>query len=115
MRGWMTAVTLFLFDLFSDTELKTIREKLIFNKLRPYIPGGIIALFFLVIHYIAKGWVGYHSGSPWAPTFQRVDISGFLYNIGIYIWRLFDFGRVIWYILLLLYANGLDMVSLAIS
>lgn len=44
-----------------------------------------------------KGWIGFHENSPWAELFESVGIKGILFNTGILIWRILDFGRVgIW-------------------
>ena len=50
-------------------------------------------MFFLVAHYLAKEWIGYHSASPWAPSFAKVDFTGMLKNGLIITWRLLDYGR----------------------
>ncbi|MGB3619244.1 MAG: hypothetical protein WBA12_14085 [Catalinimonas sp.] len=60
----------------------------------PYAMGALPAVLFLVYHYVAKGWVGYHADSPWAPSFERVGAAGVVRNVGLVGWRLLDFGRV---------------------
>jgi hypothetical protein len=43
---------------------------------------------------VEKGWIGFHEDSPWAKSFERVDhFNDFLFNIGLYAWRILDFGR----------------------
>lgn len=63
------------------------------KSLVPYIPGVLVFLLFNIWHFNEKGWIGYHADSPWAPHFERVDLSGFLKNILILGWRMIDFGR----------------------
>lgn len=92
MRGMMTGVALFLCQLFW-LEKKNLRNFL--KILSPYLPGGFIGLAFLLYHYLAVGWIGYHSESPWALSFQKVDFQGAVKNMAIIIWRLLDFGRII--------------------
>ena len=107
MRGWMVAASLFIFEVFnSQKELSGSNGAsgyLLFylkkgiQKLPPYLPGGLLALSFLLYHYKQTGWIGYHADSPWAPSFERVDFKGLLYNIAVLGWRFLDFGRVfIW-------------------
>lgn len=95
MRGMMTAFAILLVDLF--LEKKSVYKNLIsvlLKKSMAYLPALLIFLTFFVYHYEAKGWVGYHKDSPWASAFERVNLRGFIYNIGILGWRLIDFGRV---------------------
>jgi hypothetical protein len=66
-----------------------------------YLPAIILTLVFLVWHYIKTGWIGYHTGMPWYPLFEKVDFMGALYNVGILCWRLIDFGRLfVWIVAL---------------
>ncbi len=95
MRGMMAAFAILLLDVFF--EKRTYYKQLfpaLFKKSLAYLPAVIIFASFFIHHYEAKGWVGYHTDSPWAPAFERVDLKGFIYNIGILGWRLLDFGRV---------------------
>jgi hypothetical protein len=103
MRGWMTAFILFIFEMIIIfwVSKKSLRQ--IIQSIISYLPGGLIAIIFLLLHYRAKGWIVYHAGSPWAPSFEKVDFAGFIYNIGIYAWRLLDFGRFIVWIFALLF------------
>jgi hypothetical protein len=102
MRGMMLVLVLFIFDLFVN--LKKFKSDhwlfRILSCMQAYIPAGVLTLGFLIYHYLAKGWIGYHSNSPWALSFERVDFSGFLFNIGILSWRLIDFGRIIYWLVL---------------
>jgi hypothetical protein len=104
MRGMMAAAILFIFDnwILLRYEHKKNYLRKIFSNLSFYIPGGLIVLIFLSLHYIVKGWIGYHSDSPWAPSFEPVNITWFLRNIFIYGWRLIDFGRIILWVLFIL-------------
>lgn len=107
MRGWMAAIILFIFELvllFSKSK-KDFKQflQIILN----YIPGGLIAILFLYLHYRAKGWIIYHQDSPWAGSFEKVDFRGFIYNIGIYAWRLLDFGRFIFWIFALIFLKDI--------
>jgi hypothetical protein len=95
MRGMMTGFGIFLFamadELFAD---KPLRWKDLVQKALLFIPGGLLGLAYLVWHYRETGWIGYHPESPWALSFQRVDMAGFMRNIGVLGWRWLDFGRI---------------------
>ncbi|MBN2611803.1 MAG: hypothetical protein JXB00_09640 [Bacteroidales bacterium] len=96
MRGMMISVILFFFDLYfnySQVNVRTWYWKVI-KIIQVYIPAGVLTMAYLVYHYIAKGWIGYHEESPWRLCFERVNFTGFIYNIGILGWRLIDFGRL---------------------
>ncbi len=99
MRGWMVAGLLFVYDaiLILFIARKTILD--VWKQFVYYIPGGLLALAFLVLHFFMKGWIGYHENSPWAGSFERVGIVGLARNVLIYGWRLADFGRITWWIL----------------
>ncbi|MBN2485329.1 MAG: hypothetical protein JXB34_05105 [Bacteroidales bacterium] len=103
MRGWMAALILFVFDIiiqFSNSK-KNFRQ--IAQNIMLYLPGGTIAIIFLFVHFSIKGWIVYHPASPWASCFEKVDFNGYIRNIGIYIWRLIDFGRIVFWVLALVY------------
>ncbi len=98
MRGMMVCFGLFLWwIIFSFLK----GEKILFwKKIFPFLPAGILAFAFLIYHYYSTGWLGYHLGSPWSESFEKVGLQGFIKNIGILLWRLIDFGRVfLWGIL----------------
>ncbi len=100
MRGMMTLGAIILFDLWKDWKLANFKDQI--RKLFVYIPAIVTILFFLVFHYINTGWVGYHEESAWASAFNRVSLLGFFRNVGIYVWRLIDFGRLaVWIVLVI--------------
>ncbi|MFK7937337.1 MAG: ArnT family glycosyltransferase [Saprospiraceae bacterium] len=107
MRGMMIVAALFIFDCWCDMQGLQERKHRVqkkFNlqyctlvmirKVFIYVPAGLAALAFLVFHYQQTGWIGYHADSSWAPSFAKVDFSGFIKNIAVLGWRLLDFGRV---------------------
>jgi len=100
-RGYMIGGGLFLFDLINSIWIDK-KEQLsvasFLNIIKPYLPGGLIAIGFLSFHYSQTGWIGYHENSPWSPAFEKVGFSGFIKNIGLLGWRLLDFGRVLLWI-----------------
>lgn len=103
MRGMMTVVTLFLFEIALHFDNWKTLPKLLLQKLPFYVPAGLFGLAFLGWHYYQTGWIGYHHASPWAPSFAKVDVRGFIKNIAVLVWRLLDFGRVfVWMVILYL-------------
>ncbi len=108
MRGWMVAVIGFIFEgwlLYQTIGIKKTFQK-IGNYFLCYLPGGIIAIAYLIAHYSTKGWIGYHENSPWAECFLPVSTTGFFRNILIYGWRLVDFGRIGLWIVFILYLRS---------
>ncbi len=96
MRGMMVAFAIFLFDVVFNVQLFNVKSAVIrlLKKSWVYIPGVAIFFAFSLYHYKAKGWIGYHEDSPWAESFTMVDYKGVIHNLGIFIWRLWDFGRI---------------------
>jgi len=96
MRGMMVVVVFYILQIYQNCiqHQERLSIGLLFRSSIVFIPSGLLALTFLSYHYYETGWIGYHEDSPWAASFERVDFKGFLRNIGIYIWRLLDFGRV---------------------
>ncbi len=112
MRGMMVVAALFFYQLTMFWELSKFPEHVV-TKVRthafgeylkfserifvlsiPYFLGGLFAFLFFIYHYLNKGWIGYHSGSSWAESFQVVDFKGFIKNIVLLIWRIVDFGHL---------------------
>jgi hypothetical protein len=96
MRGMMVCIILFIFDFYynySKFNKKNWITSLLFS-IKPYLPAAIVSLSFFIYHYAQKGWIVYHPDSPWAPCFEKVDFNGFLRNILILLWRLFDYGKI---------------------
>lgn len=110
MRGMMVSVCLLGLDLYLNVEWKkTFRQTLncLFNRSLIYLPAFMLFAAFSSFHYYATGWIGFHKDSPWAESFERIDnFNSLLFNLGLYGWRLLDFGRFGgWIICLILFAN----------
>jgi hypothetical protein len=97
MRGMMVAFALYVWIVASAPEW---RWYALFQKSRPFLPGGFAVLGWLIYHYYHTGWVGFHADSPWSGSFEPVSTKGFLRNLLVCIWRMLDFGRI--FILLIL-------------
>lgn len=98
MRGMMHVAALFAMEMVLYFYYqRNFNVKNIFNLGLPYVPTGLLAGTWLLLHYLHTGWIGYYPDSPWAESFERVDSLGFVKNIFILGWRLADFGRIfIW-------------------
>jgi len=104
MRGMMITVALFtadfLFVVFireqPDDKKFWIKKAggYILRSLPVYLPAFLVSVTYMGLHFLRTGWIGYHSGMPWAEHFQRVDATGFLRNVLILGWRLADQGRI---------------------
>lgn len=92
MRGMALGLGLFFFSIISRNKKLSVTS--FWKNLWPFIPGGLIALAFMLHHYSETGWIGYHENSTWAPSFERVDAKGFFKNLAVLTWRLVDFGRI---------------------
>ncbi|MFW5656799.1 MAG: hypothetical protein ACOC0C_04200 [Bacteroidota bacterium] len=104
-RGMMMAFLL----LITQAVYQYINKKQAFNLktipalIKPYLPGIIIAIGFLILHYFRKGWIGYHEESPWAGSFDIVSFKEFLRNQVILAWRLVDFGKILIWIFIFIH------------
>lgn len=95
MRAMMCAVALFVYSVICHWQTRDgSMVRYIWRQMLPFIPGGIIALAYLVYHYKVKGWTGYHAGSPWADAFESVGLRGFVKNNIVLGWRLLDIGKI---------------------
>ena len=74
------------------------------NRFVAFVPAGLLGLAFLTWHYARTGWIGYHAGSPWAPSFAGVGWGGFAKNAAVLSWRVLDYGR--WVVLPLVIWGG---------
>jgi hypothetical protein len=98
MRGMMVSLCLLFLDIYLNVSFKnkviTVFKNMTLRSVI-YLPALFLFIVFSMYHYEDTGWIGYHKDSPWAGSFESVDFSGFIRNIGIYGWRLLDFGRII--------------------
>jgi hypothetical protein len=93
LRGISCCVCLVLFTLyFQSGKIKTISDFIKIISL--FIPAAFLVVGFLSYHYVVKGWIGYHTHSPWISSFEKVNFIGFLRNIIIASWRFCDQGLI---------------------
>lgn len=105
MRGGMTSFALLLLDLYFNYNKSSSKAFWRLLKMTwSYLPGFVLFCAYNYLHYSEKNWIGYHENSPWSPSFQHVDFTGFVKNIIVLGWRLLDFGRVFLWMLGLWFA-----------
>lgn len=96
LRGMMVLFSFFISIIIHQ---KKIDKKIIYV----IIPAVSICFYWLFWHYQLFGWVGFHSDSPWASSFQSVGFVQIIKNIFLMIWRWADFGRIIIWLIILFY------------
>ncbi|QHL88124.1 hypothetical protein GU926_12050 [Nibribacter ruber] len=98
-RGQIMVAALFLTDLLIHRlHGGGLTKEYLFLFCKRYFPTGIVLLLWLVLHFQHFGWVGFNRGSDWGAYATMVNLTGFFRNIGILIWRLIDFGRILLWI-----------------
>lgn len=93
LRGMMMLFSFFIAILFHQ---KKVEKKYILT----FAPAVSICFYWLFRHYQLFHWIGFHSDSPWASSFQSVGIAQMIKNFMLMIWRWIDFGRVSFWIIL---------------
>jgi hypothetical protein len=104
MRGVVMAGTLLLLDIILNIQFsgfRTILNQLLKKSIK-YLPACLFLLGYQYYHYKNTGWVFLHEASPWLAGHGTNDFKGAIYNLGIFMWRLTDFGRVFIYLPLIL-------------
>lgn len=99
MRGMMTAAALLAWQAIAlwrpDHFFKPKTVTGVF-----FVPGFAFAAWFLWWHFSQTGWIGFHSGSPWAASFEPVRGAALLKNIAVIGWRWVDTGRIFEWLIL---------------
>lgn len=95
MRAMMSVLCLYPFFIALGIQgTQKLKISILWHKVIPFIPGGLLALAFFTYHFLAKGWIGYHEDSTWASSFQRPPMPVVLKNFLILGWRMADLGNV---------------------
>jgi len=98
LRGIMVLAAFELFLLLQNRASNYFKKQI-----WAILPALSIWLSYQIAHFFYFQWIGWHNTSPWAESFSLVSIADILYNSGIFIWRLIDFGRLsLWLIILAL-------------
>lgn len=118
MRGMMVSLCLLIVDIVKNISFsRNFRVTFIALAKRSliYMPALLIFILFSIVHYLEKGWIGFHEDSPWANMFARVGIKGAIRNIGILGWRILDYGRIIiwiiFFVLLVKFQKGVFKIK----
>ena len=109
MRGMMVAAALALMPPGAPLPYYKNMIRQVLNKnfkalapLLAVVPGGLLALTYLIWHKAQSGWTGFHPDSPWAPAFAWAGWTGMLKNFAVLAWRLLDFNRFFEFLLLII-------------
>lgn len=100
MRGMFLVSAFFLFDMI-------IEKRSIKDLVKLYLPSVLTISIFFILHYSSKGWIGFHSDSPWSQSFALDHIAALIKKPFIIFWRLIDFNR--WFIFLLTFIFAVKM------
>lgn len=108
MRGMMLSLCLMIIDIYINYGFRNIisfdKIKKLTKRALLYLPAATLFVCFSIYHFQEKGWIGYHKDSPWADCFEKTNLSGFFFNIGLLGWRLIDFGKVgVWIVCFMLW------------
>jgi hypothetical protein len=90
LRGLILTFCLFMYQMYESFRKKEGK----INIFSAFVPAFLINLFFLINHYFQTQWIGFHTSSPWAPSFHLVSIADIAKNIILFVWRIIDFGRI---------------------
>ena len=95
LRGMISGAGIILYTV-TDEFLGT--KKISFRSLTGFIPGILLSVLFLALFYLNKHWVIHNTVSgKWIVFSQFASPAEVIRNIGIFGWRLIDFGRIgIW-------------------
>ena len=116
MRGMMVLfaifIGLYIYQIIIERKLFHSQTKTL---IYIFLPSVIINFSWLLSHYYLVGWIGFHSNSPWASSFQQVGIEQLFKNIALMIWRWIDYGRITFWLILIYflikYIKTLDRTS----
>ena len=99
-------IVLFLLGMYELSRRKSAEGNLL-QRLRKtiliYLPAIILFIFFQLWHVWQTKWIGFHEDSPWSPSFTLVQGKTMVYHIGLYIWRLLDFGMIVIYLAIIFF------------
>jgi hypothetical protein len=94
-RGMMVAVCLYIASCIANYQRYNSVSTLLWQQIKPFLLGGAVALAYFCYHYYQKGWIGYHEGMTWARGFDIVPFKKMVYQCGILVWRLIDYGKIL--------------------
>lgn len=96
LRGTISAGGLVVFHFLYNIILI---KKYNFKSYLVYLPGVLAISLFLVFFKYHKGWVIHNTVSnSWVESGKFASFNEVLFNVGVFIWRLIDYGRVLIYL-----------------
>ncbi|MEM9822559.1 MAG: hypothetical protein AAF985_15870 [Bacteroidota bacterium] len=95
IRGLFTLPALFVWSLlFSYTQTSRLTVLEIGKSVLPFIPVTLVVVLYYTFHFWETGWWISTPNEGWSAHRELTSFSGFVRNIGILAWRLIDFGRI---------------------
>lgn len=88
IRGIYLGGLLGLWMLVQGTPLRQV--------LKYGLPAIFVVTVYYCLHYLQNGWIGVHDDSPWVASISVTSVNQMVKNIGVMVWRLLDFGRIVW-------------------
>ncbi len=104
LRGIFMIPSLILFYYFKKNINRNNFKILTVNSLKLFLPPIFLIFAYLTFHFQQTGWWIFTPNDAWSDGRKIVNISQFFRNIGISIWRLIDFGRVLGVVVFLIFA-----------
>lgn len=101
LRGLMLGIGILSFFLYTFFFARQKKHNDYFF-LKAAWPGLLLSFGYLLVHWYAKKWVGFHQNSPWAESFLWADLQQMFRNLLLILWRIGDHGRIIGIILILI-------------
>ena len=100
LRSMMLCGGVFLFEIFNSLLINKSKKLLLLNPkfILGYTFASMPGIYFLVSHFVSKGWLLTHPNSPWETHHHLVTFNQFLKNIVVLGHRFLDFGRIFIYI-----------------
>ncbi|MGM5469636.1 hypothetical protein ACS386_05115 [Flavobacteriaceae bacterium LMO-SS05] len=75
-------------------------KKITIKAFLPYTIGLVSIVLFLSAFYLEKNWIIHNTVSnAWKSSSELASLKEIIINIGVFIWRLIDFGRVLVFLL----------------
>jgi hypothetical protein len=103
VRGMFAVVSIYAIDLYLSKLF--VNKKLWFGRLikltLPYIPAAISVCIYLLVRYQYLGYIIPLESANWGDDYQGSDFKTVLYNAAILCWRLLDFGRIGYWLVLI--------------
>jgi hypothetical protein len=92
LRGMICGGGILIFNFFFEY---IATRRISVKTLLSYLPGILLSLLFFSLFYFNKHWIIHNAVSnKWAQSSELASPSEIIRNIGIFGWRLIDYGRI---------------------